>query len=479
MMAGSFWTISMRWSMRLLGFVSTAILARILLPSEYAVIAMAYLVIGLLESFFDFGVETALIRKPEVDDAFINSAWSLRVVEGLAIGTLVVLLSPLATLYFKDSRVAPVLWTLAFCIALGGTSNIGIMLARKNLDFSLEFKTQLIAKVLQVIVTIAAAYYFRDYRGLVIGILTGYGTGWCLSYVMHSYRPRWNRSGFTEIWAVTRWLMLSNVARFLVRKADELAAGRIGTSAQFGAYNVGADLGQLPTGEVGPAILKAFFPVLSSIQHDAPRVKSGVLKVMAIVNSITLPAGIGLAAVAAPMTLLVLGPNWGGAVPFVKIFGLVGAAQVAGQPLSTLLVMRGFTKLQSRIVWFEAAVFIVTSMLLVPTMRLEGLAVARLCGAIASFGLLSLECQRNCALQMWLIASTIWRPLSAAAIMFAVVSWMLIKFSKIFLALPLAIFTGAICYMFLMLTSWHLIGRPTGLEQEVTQFLNARLKGHE
>lgn len=474
MMAGSLWTISMRWGMKMLGFVSTAILARMILPSEYAVVAMAYLVVGLMEAFFDFGVEAALIRKGEVDEAFINSAWSLRIVEGLGIGILLVLLSPLATLYFHDQRVAPILWILACCIGLGGSSNIGLMLARKNLNFSLEFKIQLIGKFLQVCVTISTAIFLRDYRALVIGIVAGYIISWCLTYAMHPYRPRWNTTGFVEIWLVTRWLMLSNVARFMVRKADEISAGRIGTATQFGMYNVGADLGQLPTGEVGPAILKAFFPVLSSIQHEPERVRSGVLKVMAIVNAITLPAGVGLAAIAGPATLLMLGPNWTGAVPYVAVFGLIGAVQVAANPLSTLMTMRGFTKIQSRIVWIEFAVFSVTSLILVPLIHLEGLAFARLFGALTSTLLITYECAKNCDFPMRASANTLWRPILASTAMYFIAGWTLAKFTNPFIGMTVAIIFGSLSYTSLMLVSWRLVGRPPGLESEALALLIVR-----
>lgn len=463
--------------MKLLGFISTAILARMILPSEYAVVAMAYLVVGLMEAFFDFGVEAALIRKGEVDNAFINSAWSLRIVEGVGMASLMVLMSPLATLYFHDQRVAPILWILAGCVALGGSSNIGLILARKNLNFSLEFKIQLIGKLLQVCVTISTAYFLRDYRALVIGIVVGYVISWCMTYVMHPYRPRWNTSGFAEIWLVTKWLMLSNVARFLVRKADEISAGRIGTATQFGMYNVGADLGLLPTGEIGPAILKAFFPVLSSIQHQPERVRSGVLKVMAIVNTITLPAGIGLAAIAQPATMLILGPNWEGAVQYVALFGLIGAVQVAANPLSTLMTMRGFTKLQSRIVWIEFAVFGLTSFAIVPLIHLKGLAVARLAGAGSSTLLIAYECAKNCDLPMRASANAVWRPLLASTAMYFIAKLTLTSFTNQFLGMGMAIVTAGLSYTTLMLLSWHFVGRPPGMETEAVAFLAGRLKG--
>ena len=474
MLAGSLWTISMRWAIKLLGFISTAILARMVLPSDYAVVAMAFLVSGLIGSFFDFGVEVALIRKSDLDAAFINSAWSLRLVEGIAIALLLMVLSPLATLYFHDQRVAPVLWIFALCTALTGSGNIGVMLARKDLNFSLEFKIQIIAKLVQVFVTIGLAYFLRDYRALVAGIVASYVTAWVLGYVLHPYRPRWNTSGFREIWGVTRWLMVSNIARFMVRKADEMSAGRIGSSAEFGAYNVGADLGQLPTGEVGPAILKAFYPVLSSIQHDPARVRSGVLKVMAIVNAITMPAGIGLAAVAAPATLMMLGPNWNGAVNFVAIFGLIGAAQVASIPLSTLLTMRGFTKVQSTMVWIEFGVFALAGLVLVPKMHLEGLAVARLCGVVVSTLMVSQQCSRHCDLPVRAVANTVWRPMIAATLMFFASRKTLEFFPDSSVGFLLAVIVGAVSYTLIMLVSWYLVGKPTGLENEVVGYFKNR-----
>ena len=446
------------------------------LPTDYAVVAMAFLVAGLIGSFVDFGVEVALIRKIEVDDAFINSAWSLRFVEGIAVALLLLIFSPLATSYFHDERVAPVLWIFAFCTALAGSSNIGVMLARKSLNFSLEFKIQIIAKLVQVFLTVGLAYFLRDYRALVAGVVASYVTSWALSYAMHPYRPRWNSSSFSEIWSVTRWLMLSNIARFTVRKADEIAAGRIGTSAEFGTYNVGADLGQLPTGEVGPAILKAFFPVLSSIQHDAARVHSGVLKVMAIVNAITLPAGIGLAAVAEPITFLVLGPNWTGAISFVAIFGLVGAAQVVAIPLSTLLTMRGFTKVQSTLVWIEFAVFVLASLMLVPILHLRGLALARLCGVLVSTVLISQQCSKHCELPMRAIVNTIWRPLITATLMFFATRKVLELFSNSSIGLILAVVVGVGTYTLIMLISWCLVGKPNGVENEMVNYCKTRRK---
>lgn len=475
MLSGTLWTVSMRWSIKFLGLISTIVVARMLLPSDYAVIAMAMLVVGLIESVLDFSAETAILLKAEIDDNFINSAWSLRAVQGAGTGLVLLLLSPLAGRYFGDARVVEVLWLLAFCVTLGGTGNIGLVLARRKLNFSLDFKVALIAKSLQVLLTIISAYLLRDFRALVIGVVSGYIIGWLLSYILHDYRPRWNTTAFREVWRMTRWLMLSNVARFMLRKSDELAAGRIGTSSQFGLYNLGADLGLLPTGEISPAIVKAFLPALSSIQNDVERVRNGVLKVLAILNTITLPVAFGFAAISLPVTHLLLGEHWLDAAPIVALFSIAGAMQAAAQPLSTLLVLRGFARFQVRVFWCEFVIFAATSLVLVPLVHLKGLVIARIAGAIVSVFLFAYESQKKCGLPMRAAAAMVWRPLCASVLMYVVVSHTLTRFDSVVTGLISGIVAGVVTYVLLMLGSWHLFGKPQGLEHEAVAMVNARL----
>ena len=474
MISGALWTVSMRWGMKVLGLVSTIILARLILPQEYAVVAMAMLVVGLIESFLDFGTDTAVLRKDVIDDDFVNSAWSLKVIQGALMGLLLGGGSYFAGLYFEDERVPAVVWILGGCLFLASTGNIGMTLARRSLNFSLDFKLQMTAKVIATVITISAAFVLRDYRALVIGVASGYLIGWVLSYVMHPYRPRWCTKAFAEIWGVTRWLMLSSIAGFMLQKADEFAAARIGTAHEFGLYNVGADIGQMPTAEVGPAILKSLLPVLSSIQGETERLKSGVLKVLAIVNSVTLPAGLGLAAVALPFTLAVLGETWRDAAPIVALFGIAGAARVMANPLSTMLVLRGFTKCQSRIVWIEFVVFVVAALVLVPHLHLLGLIVARIAGAATSALLFMYEAQRRCELPMLSSLKMLWRPLACSIAMYALIAWVMPLMSSSVLSLAVAVVAGALVYSLLMLLTWLLCAKPAGIEQELMRVLFKR-----
>ena len=468
---GALWSVGARWSIKALGFVSTLIMARLLVPADYGVVAMAMLVVGLSQSLFDFGAATALLRKGVVSKSEIDSAWTLRLLEGLIAGVVLIGISSLAATLFKEPRIEYVLWVLAACVATAGAGNMGAVLAQKEFNFPLDFKLNIIGKILGVMATVVAGFLLKDYRALVIGVATGYIGGFFLSYFMHPYRPSWDTSKVAEIWAVTKWLTLSNVAGFFLRKTDELIAARIGSTGEYGLYNVGADLGQLPTGELGPAMLRAFLPVLSSIQDDVARTNQAVLKTLSAVNTITLPVGLGFAAVATPATVLLLGAQWLGAAQFVALFALAGVVQFAASPLSTLLTLRGHTRLQNHIVWAEFAVFVLCSLVLVPQLHLPGLVWARIAASGVNAMVTALCASLYCQLALSAMVKVLLRPTLGAVGMYLLVNLTMQFLSGSAWSLAICITLGALAYTSWTFFTWFAADRPEGLESTIYDFL--------
>jgi len=79
---GAAWTVGTRWLIKGVGFINTIIMARLLVPADYGIVAMAMLVVGLIQAFLDFGAATALLRKGEVSRDEVDSAWTLRSLKG-------------------------------------------------------------------------------------------------------------------------------------------------------------------------------------------------------------------------------------------------------------------------------------------------------------------------------------------------------------------------------------------------------------
>ena len=472
MIRGAAWALGMRWGTKALGLINTLVMARILMPSDYGVVAMGSAVAGLIHALLDFGAETALLRKAQVDSDEINSVWTIRLLQGLFIGLLLVLLSPVANLYFSEPRVTVVLLVFGVSVAVSGATNIGLTLASKKYNYVIEFKVSIFSAVIRVAVTIISGVLLRDYRALIVGVVVGDISRVALSYFLHPYRPHWNTRKIGEVWAITKWLMLSNVGFFFVRRADELIGGRIAVSpGQFGAYTVGSDLGQLPTSEVGPAMQRAALPLFSSMSESIRDINTAVVKVIGAVNTITLPLGLGLAALAGPFTALVLGPNWDEAHFYIGSFAVVGALQSMPGPLKTLLVTRGHTKQHSVAVWLEFGAFGFAALVLCPMLSLAGLVWARAVGAAVGFVSISMFVRGLCQLSFRALWRGLWRPLFGALSMYALVRFVSSDLQSPVEQLIIGICVGALYYISWCLFAWRIVGRPDGFEKMVLGWL--------
>lgn len=473
---GAAWAVGMRWGTRALGLINTLVMARILMPSEYGIVAMGSAVAGLIHALLDFGAGTALLRKTQLDSDDINSAWTLRVLQGILVGLLLVVLSPVASTYYSEPRVKVVLWVFGVSVIAAGTTNIGLILAHKNYNFAIEFKVSIVSTVFRVLTTIAAGLILGDYRALILGIVIGEISSAVLSYVMHPYRPRWNTRKIGEIWDVTKWLMLSSAGTFFVRRIDELVGGRIADSpGLFGTYSVGSDLGQLPTSEVGPAMQRALLPLLSSMSGLNKDVNSVVIKVISAINTVTLPLGLGLAALAEPFTAVVLGQNWSETPFYIAGFAVVGVLQSMPGPINTLLVMRGHTKQHSMAVWFGFGAFVFASFMLVPTLSLAGLVWARVLGAAVGFGWTVMSARALCELSLRALLRGMWRPAVGALLMYALVRWVSLLFDSPLEQLLIGVATGVACYVGWCLLVWRVVGCPDGLESMTLDWLKRKI----
>jgi len=470
---GALWTIGGRWLVRILGLVNTIVLARILLPSDYGVVAMAMLLVGLIQAMSDMGVATALLRKHESEEAEIQSAWTLRCMQGLVVALVIIVAAPFASGYFEEPRVLLVLLIMAGCMALEGFGSLGTILAQRKFDFALDFRVQLVSKIVSVVAAWTAAFLVADYRALVVGIVTGYVLKFVLGYSMHPFRPVWTTSRIREIWGITRWLMLSSMALFLLRHSDELIAAKVGSTSSFGAYHVGSDLGRSPVEEIGPPLMRAFLPVLATFRSDVERVNHVVIKTLSATSTLTIPTAVGMWSVSALFVEVLMGAKWHEAAPFLGMYALVALVQFAANPLSALLVLHGHTKTQSHAAWLELAAFVVATAVLLPWLNLIGLVWARLIASGCNLAIMIFFARQLTGLRVVRVFGAFWRPMLGALLMAAVLhitpslgsAWAPLE-------LLLKVFIGALFFAFWSFITWYVVGRPEGLESTVLDYFN-------
>src|SRR5262245_48300483 len=225
MIAGSLWAIAMRWAMRLVGLASIVILARLLTPQDFGVVAMGSIAVGLIEVFAELGAATLLLREKEITRVDCDTAWTMRVIQGFVVATALVLCAPLAASYFSEPRVVSVLWVLAAGCIVSSFDNVGLVLVRRDLDFARDFRIGLYQKLSVAATTVVLALWLRNYWALVFGQLVGAVSACAISYLVHPYRPRFCVVKFRHYLSFSSSIVLMNVAVFLRERIGAIAVG--------------------------------------------------------------------------------------------------------------------------------------------------------------------------------------------------------------------------------------------------------------
>lgn len=466
---GAVWAIALRWGIRLIGMASTLIIARILTPADYGLIAMATLVTSLIETFVDVDATTALLRQPDADRDFIDSAWTLKFLQSIVVACAVAIGAPFAADYFREPRIAPILWIYTIIIVGGGLGSVGSILARKHYDFALEVKVSLIGRLSSFAATVTLALIYRNYWALVFGGIIGMVVGVTASYAMHPFRPRFTLVRVGELFGFSQWLLISGIGVFFARKLDGFLVGRVGSSADLGVYNLSSELGQMLPTELGAPLSRALLPILSTLHAEPLRMRQAVMKTTAAVNTLTLPVGIGLAMVAPLAVSTLLGPKWASAVPFLIFFSIIGAVRYLTGPYFALFMSLGHSRLLAAMSWFELFVFACMAAALWH-LGVTGLVLARV-GSTIVIVLTWIVLGHRHGLSFGIFLKSLLRPVLASSAMAGCL--VLIPTGELpdIVALVVSVVLGGSVYVGLIWILWIKSGKPDGLEARIVERL--------
>ena len=206
--------VAMRLSIRFVGIISTIVLARLLVPADFGLVAMATMIFGLIEIMSQFGFDVVLIQKQNAGRDYYDTAWSLSILRGLVTTLAMYAGAGVAADFFGDPRLVEIVYILRLIAFAAGFTNIGIVDFRKDMNFGKNFQYMVSVKLCSFFVTLFFALVLRSYWALVIGIASNTVAQLGLSYYLHPYRPRWSLSRWREIMNFSKWLVLNNILIF-------------------------------------------------------------------------------------------------------------------------------------------------------------------------------------------------------------------------------------------------------------------------
>ncbi len=473
---GSIWMIGLRWSMRLLGFVNTIILARLLTPDDFGLIAMTVLATGFVMALTEAGSAQALIRHPDPQRVHYDTAWTINVLLGLAAGLVIAVMAPLAPFYFDDGRITGVLLVTALSTAIAGFGNIGATDFRRDFQFGRQFWLQFWPRIASFIVTVALAVAWRSYWALILGWLAGSVAQLVVSYVMHPYRPRFSLGARAEMLGFSMHASLSSLAWFLEQRLDQIVLGGIVRPATLGLYYLASNLAEMATRELVAPLSPVIYSAYSRIHTDGERMFAAVRKSVGAAALLGFGASLGLYAVAREFILSIYGPQWVGGVLLLEILALSALGACIRTVTLPLLTAQGRQRATNIASWAQVAALAVLLPLAYRFAGGEGVAGLRAAMEIAAAAVSMTLAFAPYKGLLAGVCRSFARPLLAGAAMVAAVraSQALLPLDPM-PSLCLNVPLGALVYVTLVLLLWRLAGRPEGAESGILeQLVDAR-----
>lgn len=458
--------------LRLLQLVTTAILARILTPADYGLVALAMTVVGLIEVVSDLQLGGAIIRSRELEQAHLDSVFTIGLLRGLLTGLFLAAFAIPIAGYMHDARLENLFYALAVGAVIGGIKNPYFILFERNLEFRQEVWRNIVCALLGNGFGILVAILTRSYWALVIGMMANNALSMLLSYWRVPGRPRLSLARWRELFGFGGWLMLINVMNYVNGKLDYVLIGRGLGSTRLGAYHIGQQITTMSTGDViGPAS-RAMFPAFALFSDDPARLRASYRRAQAVVLAVALPIGFGVSALAPEIVRLLVGPRWGEAVPVIRFLAPLIALQTLGAGVTSVALAAGRTR----------ALFVRTTIILIVrgTLMFVGYHLGGFFGIIyarIASGTFFLIYELNLAAAITGGRSTDsvvagWRSLLSVACMWPVLLLLpgapgAIDYPRLVLLLGAKVALGAAIYVGVHALLWRLAGRPEGPESRL------------
>lgn len=353
---GFLWTGGAQVLSQSLHIAIRLLLARLLVPADFGLVAMALVLLSVTSLISDLGLGNALVQRPALEERHRSTAFWFTGAVSLGLFTLFFLSAPLAAWFFEEARVTPVLRALSLTLLLAAPESTYAALLTRRMDFKSLALRQILATGMAGAVGIGAALSGFGVMALVIHALTQAMTSSVLLAWRTGWSPKWqfSRSALHDLWSFGKWVAGARVLNYLNRNVDNLLIGRFLGARALGLYSFSYQAVLLPLVYVARPVAAVSFPALARIQQDRQRCARAYHRTLEMVTLVAWPLA-ALGAVASPAAVpLLAGEQWRAAIPIFQILSGVAALHAFMNLAGTLFEALG----QSR-VGFRWLVFVV------------------------------------------------------------------------------------------------------------------------
>jgi len=307
-------------------FVIGIILARLLVPKDFGLIGMLAIFIAVAISFIDSGFSQALIRQKNSTQVDYSTVFFFNIVVSIFLYVILFFSSDLISAFFREPRLTAIVKVISITLLINSFGLIQRTLLIKNIDFKTQTKISIIASTVSGVIAIAAAFGGYGVWSLVIKTIVQNSTATLLLWIYNKWKPTltFSITSFKSLFSFGSKLLISGFIDTAYRNLYYLIIGRLFSAADLGFYTRADQFRNIASQNLTSTVQRVTYPVLSTLQDNKQRLKAGFKRTIKSTMFLTLPLMFGLASVAKPLIIFLIGEKWLQSVPYLQLLCFAG-----------------------------------------------------------------------------------------------------------------------------------------------------------
>jgi len=400
-----------------LSWASTLVVVHLLEPSDYGVVGIAQIFLGLAALLSEFGIGSAIVALRSLGDRQIAQLSSVAWLLGFAALAVSWALAKPFSRFFDDERLVVLIMVSAVGLLASAAGCVATAVLQRDLEFRYLARAYVVQSIVAASVTLVLALFGGRYWALALGTLAGQTT---LAAMVVARRPiglaRPDFAVIGEALGFSRQVVLERIAWFGYAGADRFIVGKVLGEAALGFYSVAQTLGMLAVEKISVLVFRVAPAVLSAVQQQPAELRRYLLSMTEVLALATFPVSIGLVLVADDVVHLLLGEQWAGTTVALELLGIVGAYQSICALLTRVLSVVGEVRLCMIVAWGTMGV-LVPCFLFATRWGVAGVALVWVCVFPLTQIPLYLRLRTRIGLRLRDYAAALWPATSAVGVM--------------------------------------------------------------
>jgi len=342
-------------------FLVGLVLARLLSPAEYGVMAMITIFIAISVSIVDCGFSNALIRKKDIKSIDYNTVFYFNIIISFCIYIILYILSPYISVFFNEPLLTNITRVISLILIINGLAIIPRTIFVRSVDFKTQTKVSLISSISSGVLGIGMAIGGMGVWSLVAQQLARQSLNTLFLWLYSKWRPirEFSVKSFKEMFAFGSKLLLSGLIDTIYNNIYYLVIGRFYSSFQLGQYTRAEQFNSVFSSNLTSVVQRVSYPVLSSIQNEPDLLRDAYRKVIKNTMLVTFACMFGLAAIAKPLIIVLIGEKWLIAASFLPILCFVGVLFPLHAINLNILQVKGHSDLVLKLEFIKKAIAII------------------------------------------------------------------------------------------------------------------------